>query len=104
MRFVVQPLKAPSFTPRLYPLCILQEDRWDDFGYQIQFRLSYYAKAAEAISIGDLKILQKGKKKTVLPRTFRQLSPDYVSLGQDVDFYARLVHLLGRQTTFDVLA
>lgn len=75
---------------------VLQQDRWNDFGFQTLYHL-YVSVPAFTGRIGSVKILRRGQKSSdfiqlqvghLLP-----LSNDWVSLGQDLDYYQRLAEL-----------
>jgi energy-coupling factor transporter ATP-binding protein EcfA2 len=74
----------------------LQQDLWNDFSFQTQYHL--FASTQEFTGlIGTVKILKRGQTSS----DFLQLAlgphgplgPDFVSLGQDLDYYERLAGL-----------
>ncbi|CCQ46222.1 ea59 protein [Pseudarthrobacter siccitolerans] len=100
-RFVVVsqdtwPLKtAGTFT--------LVVDAWDDFHYRTSYVL-HYGTGDAATEIGAVKIASRGMRErdphTTLPSTFRRLTSEFYSLGQDREYYEALANLpneIGRQ-------
>ncbi|MBI5498743.1 MAG: ATP-binding protein [Deltaproteobacteria bacterium] len=96
MRFAVH--RWPDDPGRPYPCVLLQEDNWNDFSYETLFHVHFWKDSGDSISLGDVKILTRGKLRTRLPRRFERLQPDtHCSLGQDLDYYRNLVALPERQ-------
>ncbi|MBS4011498.1 MAG: ATP-binding protein [Roseovarius sp.] len=87
---VVSPSKG---TPLAVADIVLQQDRWDDFGFKTQYQVYCFAGEQEAF-VGSIKILQRGQVETtvsVLPEgPLEQLGEDFCSLGQSLDYYERL--------------
>ncbi len=87
---------------------VLTKDNWDDFGYKISFYLSFINSKNEIKKIGPLKILQRDVsvkdncviiEKTMLPVEFQNLNGgEFISLGQDENFYKNLFELFGKET------
>lgn len=77
---------------------ILQEDRWNDFGYQTLFQM-YLFHDNEKIAVGDVKICEKNQGDRVPLGTFfdltnfNELSDDFCSLGQSTEYYRILINL-----------
>lgn len=74
----------------------LQQDRWNDFGFQTQYHL--YVTTSEFTGlIGAVKILKRGQTEadTLQLKTgpLQPLGEEFVSLGQDLDYYERLAGL-----------
>jgi energy-coupling factor transporter ATP-binding protein EcfA2 len=74
----------------------LQQDRWDDFGFNTQYHL--YINIPEFNGrIGPVKILRRGQtSKEPLQLDLGVLDPldeNWISLGQDLDYYERLAEL-----------
>ena len=100
---------APK-TPR--PVFLLTTDNWDDFGHRVQFHLAYADAEGVETRIGALKILQRtsGADESIevasitnLPNSFSELGNEFISLGQDEDYYKGIHSLLG-QSAGTVLA
>ncbi|MGO2776039.1 AAA family ATPase [Corynebacterium casei] len=80
----------------------LIRDNWDDYRFKTTFLLTY-AERYKVLNIGTVKIAKKGMRapdsgtfvdlKTRLPNRFHALEDDYFSLGQDVEYYERLLAL-----------
>ena len=86
-----------------YPAFSLTINNWDDYGTKCTFYLSYHRSDDEITKIGEVKILQKSSQDTVLPDDFHELSDEFISLGQDVEFYEELLRLAGDELSRDVL-
>ncbi|MGK8194885.1 AAA family ATPase [Burkholderia cepacia] len=79
-----------SYRPPLeatLPCIVYLEDNWDDYNFQTLYRLCLVKKNGEQEQLGDVKILQRGVKSTKLPNDFTDLGEEFVSLGQDLDYY-----------------
>ncbi|EHR6399721.1 TPA: AAA family ATPase [Vibrio cholerae] len=74
-----------------YPVFSLSTDSWDDFGTKCTFNLRYHQSKKEVTHIGELKILQLNESTTKLKEEFEYLGKEYISLGQDIDFYENLL-------------
>ncbi|MDP3937975.1 MAG: AAA family ATPase [Deltaproteobacteria bacterium] len=74
----------------------LQRDGWNDFSFMTLYHL-YVSMPEFSGRIGQVKILRRGQTKAdglLLPvGTLAPLGPDFVSLGQDLDYYERLATL-----------
>lgn len=84
----------------------LTQDNWNDFSYQTQYHL-YLATPEFTGQIGTVKILRRSQRAS---DTFQiglgdlpALGDDFVSLGQDLDYYERLATLPGPLRT-EILA
>lgn len=86
----LNPSKEEGIIKENFPYFILVKADWDDFGYKTSYNLRYYLDENETHEIGYIKILQLSKKETELSSRFEQLSEDYISLGQSLDFYKNL--------------
>lgn len=88
---------APSRgTPAATSPVVLQQDRWDDFGYKTQYHLYYFGSEFEGL-IGNVKVLKKGQQAAqsnlFSVGSLAPLSEDFCSLGQSLDYYERLATL-----------
>ncbi|MBO9687088.1 MAG: AAA family ATPase [Mitsuaria chitosanitabida] len=96
--FVVAPrARLPQYPA---PCFVLEQDNWNDFGFQTQYHLTHYARDAagrlDATSIGPVKILRKGQTADdpwTLSGSFQHLSLEFCSVGQSLDYYERLGEL-----------
>lgn len=79
-----------------YPIFSISTDSWDDFGTVCTFHLRYHESISESMEIGKLKILQIDQNSTKLPDEFPYLDTEYISLGQSLNFYKRLLKAVGR--------
>lgn len=103
VRFLVRGRgQAVPQVPR--PVFLLTTDKWDDFGHQVQFHLTYADAKGVETRIGTLKILQRTSgvdepvevaSTTELQSPFRALGEEYISLGQDDGYYKQLHALFG---------
>lgn len=78
---------------------VLTDDNWDDFGSRITFVLSYVDRDGNESWIGPVKIMQLDDlasdtsgyaRRPVLPPVFLALGPEFISLGQEDDYYLNL--------------
>lgn len=88
-------------TPR--PLFVLQTDNWNDFGYVVQYHLSYHDAKNQETRLGPVKILQRSSAEgasfevetsTKLSKKFSDLGGAFISLGQKDSYYTGLHQLL----------
>lgn len=82
--------------PPEYTGVALQQDRWNDYSFLTQYHL--YVTVPEFNGrIGAVKILRRGQTKAndlMLPvGPLAPLGPEFVSLGQNLDYYERLAGL-----------
>lgn len=94
------------------PGFILLTDKWDDYGHKVQFHLFYVDADGAEVRVGALKILRKvsgaGESMEVALTTklknksFTSLDDDFISIGQEDDYYKSLHKLIG-QSALDVL-
>lgn len=94
IKFSVFP--ASRSEPSDFSGAALQQDAWNDFSFQTQYHL--YVDIPEFSGrIGTVKILKRGQTSSdTLQLRIGDLDPlneDWVSLGQDLDYYERLAEL-----------
>lgn len=86
---------------------VLTTDNWDDYGHQVQFHLSYVDAKGNDTRLGAVKILQRTSadgepielaKTTQLLDAFSELGEEFVSLGQDDDYYQSIHTLFGNKS------
>ncbi len=96
VKFIVVPprTRKPSVVA---PVFVLEQDNWNDYSFQTQYHLTYYSNTpdgtAEATLIGAVKILRRGQTKAdglLVTEAFSQLSEEFCSVGQSLDYYERL--------------
>ena len=91
MRFSVTE-DASKRPKKNFPVLVLLRDTWDDFGFKTLFHAKYWRSENEPIDLGTVKILQLGQEKgyTLIPERFPELSHEFCSLGQDVEYYQKI--------------
>jgi ABC-type cobalamin/Fe3+-siderophores transport system ATPase subunit len=89
---------------------VLMPSDWDDFSHESSFSLEHHAPGKEPLLIGTVKIIEKSPKKSEdkkvrprLPRVIETLGEEFVSLGQDEDYYRNLLKMVGRPVAAQVL-
>ena len=87
------------------PYIILVIDNWDDFGYKTTFDAYYVNSENQETFIEKVKIYRKGSKVSAesIPRDFGRLNKEWCSLGQDIDYYKKLIELVGIEKTKKIL-
>lgn len=89
------------------PNFLLYTDNWDDFGNKVQFHLYHVDSRGRETRLGALKILHRvssGESTldvediTRLPAEFSALGDDYISLGQEDDYYKIAFSKLGERS------
>lgn len=103
MKFLRHVYKT-TLRPKSFPCFSLTTNSWDDYGTKCLFYLNYHAADGNTVGIGSVKILQKDADQTVIPERFEVLDDTFISLGQDVEFYQRLLSHCGRPMADDVLS
>ncbi|HDR1273348.1 TPA: hypothetical protein QB148_000001, partial [Pasteurella multocida] len=83
-------------------VCLLI-DNWNDYSYITMFFMSFFDSDGVLHEIGNIKIGFKGQVETIPThaeiknrfdgRVFDKLPDNFISLGQDVDFYSRIFEL-----------
>ncbi|APJ76791.1 AAA family ATPase [Escherichia coli] len=92
-----------SLTAENYPVFSISTDSWDDYGTVCTFHLCYHESKSESTEIGKLKILQTNQNHTKLPNEFDDLDENYISLGQTIEFYKKLLQTVGFSKSKEVL-
>ncbi len=82
------------------PTFVLEQDNWNDFAFQTQYHLSYYAEddtgSIDVTHIGAVKILRRGQTQAdglLLTNDFSALDQQFCSVGQSLDYYERMREL-----------
>lgn len=82
--------------PSSFSGVVLQQDNWNDYSFQTLYHL-YVSVPAYTGRIGQVKILRRGQKAAdtlqLQAGTLAPLTSDWVSLGQELDYYQRLAEL-----------
>lgn len=92
LRFVVvgRGAEAPR---RPYPYVVLRNNDWDDYRFKTLFDVILRTGPNEDVSLGGVKILQRGQVdgRPALQSSFDELNADFCSLGQDIEYYEKLM-------------
>jgi energy-coupling factor transporter ATP-binding protein EcfA2 len=96
MNFLIRKPRGPW--PKVgFPAFVLEQDNWNDYGFQTLYRLSYVTQEAggklNEDLIGPVKILRRGQSSSdglLLTEAFNRLSPEFCSVGTSLDYYERL--------------
>ncbi|MCW9718136.1 AAA family ATPase [Avibacterium sp. 21-599] len=102
--------RKDTFPSNARNLVCLMIDRWNDFSFITMFLMKVFDHDGKIHHIGNIKIGFKGQKTSIATyqkiqenfpnNVFDSLSDDFFSLGQDVDFYVKLMKLpneIGKQ-------
>ena len=90
----IQP-PARQHVKRMSTTFALQQDAWNDYSYHTLYHL-YYRRGADetdVVYIGPVKILRRGQKRgdpIQIEAAFWTLGPDFVSVGNSLEYYQRL--------------
>lgn len=81
-----------------FPFVELRWDYWDDYTFKTMLKVTLHVDARGTIELGAVKILHRGQEEgfTDLPTTFERLDEEYASLGQDIEYYERLMQVPAR--------
>ncbi|MGR6770940.1 AAA family ATPase [Pectobacterium brasiliense] len=87
-----------SFPSKAYNLVCIKENNWDDYGFKTIFTVVIYDDKGEKVEIGNTKIgylkQPEGWTSSNIPEKFESLTENFFSLGQDPDYYSKLVKKL----------
>lgn len=93
---IFQVVSGSRAEPSSFAGVALQQDNWNDYSFQTLYHL-YVAVPAFTGRIGQVKILRRGQTSAdTLQLKLGPLAPldgDWISLGQDLDYYQRLAEL-----------
>lgn len=92
-----------SLVSEVYPVFSLSTDSWDDYGVKCTFNLRYHESKSTSTIIGELKIIHSTDITTTLPEAFDNLGDEYISLGQNIEFYENLLKKVGEKQAILVL-
>ena len=93
MRFYVRNWREAPPPHAVYPYVVLQNDNWDDYGYETLFHSKVYLSHDWVVDLRGVKILkihQEGGR-TPIEDSFDGLDDSYCSLGQELAYYERLM-------------
>lgn len=93
---VFQVVPGSRSEPSSYSGVVLQQDNWNDYSFRTLYHL-YVSVPAFTGRIGQVKILRRGQASSDVTQLqvglLAPLNNDWVSLGQDLDYYQRLAEL-----------
>lgn len=72
------------------PCIVYNVDNWDDYNFETLYHLCLFKKNGDKQVLGDVKILQAGSRNTKIPDSFPSLDSEFVSLGQDLEYYENM--------------
>lgn len=76
------------------PCIVYKLDNWDDYTFKTLYHLCLVKKNGDQQALGSVKILQRDVYSTQLPKEFPELPDEFVSLGQEPDYYKNMrLHL-----------
>lgn len=114
MKWNFRVYKRESEIPRrVAGTAFLVRDNWNDYGFGTQFSLLIRGADGNLAMIGFVKIGRRGMRQepdymgttfTTIDREFSSLGEDYFSVGQNREYYEKLITLLGRQKAMALLA
>ncbi|WP_248548434.1 AAA family ATPase [Paenibacillus odorifer] len=83
-----------------FPAIVLMSDNWNDYGYQTYFYLYFIHNEEDFSEIGACKIgnIKDICTRAVIPWEFDELSEEYFSLGQSLEFYDNIRKFGGENT------
>jgi predicted ATPase len=97
--------EAKSTSPKC--LAVLNTDNWDDYSFKTNFSLTVFDETGKKIECGSLKIgfkgQQRGRTSESLLLPLENLSENYFSLGQDVQYYKSIRNELSAAFGKDLL-
>jgi len=79
-----------------FPSVLLIRNDWDDFSYKSLFS-AYYQNESSRDSIGEVKILHKGRKTPMLKHFSKHLPAGTCSLGVNLNYYSQAKRILGNE-------
>lgn len=103
MKFIVNESEIPDLSKDNI-IIKLSSSLWDDYNYKTSFTVKIL-KNNESRTVGTIRILHEVKYETidVIPKVFKSLSDDFVSLGANKEFYETLIKILGKKKARQVL-
>jgi ABC-type cobalamin/Fe3+-siderophores transport system ATPase subunit len=84
--------------PTQYPAFVVTfNEGWNDYSFRTTFYLFYYSSSKTVSSIGEVKIM-RGEVEflTVIPKEFTELTDDFCSLGQSIEYYKIMNNIFGK--------
>ncbi|MEV0538241.1 AAA family ATPase [Nocardia salmonicida] len=73
---------------------VLRVDNWDDFTYKTMYDVTIWVNG-DSTELGAVKILEFGQRggRPQIPDRFTQLGEEFCSLGQDIEYYEKLMKI-----------
>jgi len=106
-KFIVRK-RGEKLTGQPKSVLVITTDNWDDYSHRVSFQLAFIDENNHESRIGTFKVLCRKKASesksievlhdTILPPSFTELSEDFISLGQEDDYYIDLHKKFGKQT------
>ena len=99
MKFIVVPTKSKRAPREGKEIGYLWTDQWDDwYTYNTLYYFTYFDCTGQKHEIGSVKIGQfdwqkNQQRRPNIPESFRHLSEEFFSLGQDIDYYKALMRI-----------
>ncbi|MCF1448934.1 AAA family ATPase [Agrobacterium vitis] len=94
MKFDIYPNSKNSLTS-INDQFALQQDNWDDYDFKTTYGLYYQSlNGGDLLYVGGVKILKRGQQKREplqISAPFEQLDEQWCSVGNDLDYYERLL-------------
>lgn len=99
--------KNQSFPNKAFNLICLKENNWDDFGFKTIFTVMVFDGRGIGTELGNVKIgylkQPEGWTSSKMLDSFDSLQLDFFSLGQDADYYIKVVDSLGPKVSQEFL-
>jgi predicted ATPase len=73
------------------PCAILRKTSWNDYSNLTTYMLEIFSSEMSRYEIGEVKIMDKNQKDTILPEEFESLPVNFCSLGQSINYYELLM-------------
>lgn len=98
MKFIVVPTKSMRAPRESKEIGYLWTDQWNDwYTYKTLYFFTYFDCTGQKHEIGSVKIgqfdWQNRQRRPDIPESFRRLSKEFFSLGQDIDYYKALMRI-----------
>lgn len=96
-----------SFPSNAFNLICLKENNWDDYGFKTIFTIVIFDNEGVRTDLGNAKIgylkQSEGWTSSKMAETFDSLSSEFFSLGQDADYYLKIMEELNPEIADEYL-